>query len=1358
MSFAYEGGQRATRGGGSNDRGPAPDWTPAERAEHARNVAGNLRRCQEEVRQACATMADASTPDVYSAAATRATAAVASLRDIAARAPSLVDAAVDPEVVGALAAAAQSVIAAEAQLAGSPVPPAAQVATSSGIAAVIATLPPLAGERRQESPAVVEPIFAALRGQLEFPDIKPLRAALDGDGEVGERFRLLSVRIRDQICQLLADNQFVQRRRFEHEDRLKAQRGRGVDDGFATRTDDATTAEPDHAQAMTPPADAAPAMTPAADQEAQLDAADDEGEPLKTALTGEAGTPFPDAASYQDEVGADLSGARVVTGPRAEAAAAAVDARAFTVGDRVFMGAGEDPRDRDLAAHELTHVAQQQGAEAAAELTSLPVTEPGDAREQEAERSSEQVSPGPLEIARTPRGVRSQAMRGMQDRVIRLAAKSDEELVALRAELTARLAGSLDAKQRKDASHERDAIEWIEYTRRLERGERGPASPFAFTSDLSAAQVAGAEQGVDATQIGARAQLEAFYRRDGVGGTLATTMKAVGGGTAAEQRAAYGQSAAIEQENEAFRTEFREQARYTAMGMLDQSTEQIDAALRQYGFAGGSHRLFFAADAYNRDPDQLPQLVADWRTLSDTDDRKEPSAKGDKQQLALAKVVTDLRARQAKIEAAEAEEKNFREEDWARLDATESYHSSMAMRAELAEAWLAAEDAHPMLLAFRDPKYGAVVGKLDGLTAPGAGMEEAILRQAIPKLGNILRTRVALRTGKLSPLRMGPVVETTKQAMGVPPDSLRAAVVRQLYQEANAQSITDEVLSAVNIALMVASFIPGPGPVARVLAEATSLAIELRAQVNEYNEWKVAGGMNNTALDMARSVSLQAPEMRPLYLRLAVAGASVANIAQLARLSSKLRTLRAAESATDDVVRELDALGEQFGVKHLADDVETAGAVKGAKTYPAKTFEKEGVTRVTKINAEKVRQGLKATRGRTFVGGARLEIDAAAATAEGGAGVLRVPGAHGDMVVDVEIRFRGELSAPGPHGADSGPARFTLDHSGGGWKAKVEVSSGIDPVDVDFVVGHELDEIAELTRRFPSGKPTGGFGAEVEAGVMRPGAKTAQSTAHDVASAREIVALDADHRRLAQLGAASAEARGRSLDEAMKAAGLDDLAELDAKLRLLKQEGAPEALLDRVRRTGSKAVAADHAAAMGAKGTRFTEDMIDHVMWGRGRGTSEFKAKGVSGGHFTHELLDGAFPNSEYVFVEDAAKAAGGSTARRFKQYKWDGGRASMPQPGSGRFPTDKPFNDAGWALSEMPKTSFDDAQAFLREAEEAWGHWLDGMALAPPGRSLKFNEFTARTQSGVQISGFFDNLPSGETVPTTFFVEASWF
>ncbi|QEC48474.1 DUF4157 domain-containing protein [Baekduia soli] len=81
-----------------------------------------------------------------------------------------------------------------------------------------------------------------------------------------------------------------------------------------------------------------------------------------------------------------LHDVRVHDGPEAAMLARAVAARAFTVGNDIFFGAGEyrpGTADGDrLIAHEATHVIQQRGAPAAGPLT---VSDPGDALEVEAE-------------------------------------------------------------------------------------------------------------------------------------------------------------------------------------------------------------------------------------------------------------------------------------------------------------------------------------------------------------------------------------------------------------------------------------------------------------------------------------------------------------------------------------------------------------------------------------------------------------------------------------------------------------------------------------------------------------------------------------------------------------------------------------------------------------------------------------------------------------------------------------------------------------------------------------------------------------------------------------------------------------
>jgi len=87
--------------------------------------------------------------------------------------------------------------------------------------------------------------------------------------------------------------------------------------------------------------------------------------------------------------GEDLSNVRVHVDSQAAQAAQGLNARAFTVGQAVYFGAGQyDPSSQGgqrLIAHEVAHTVQQRGAAGSPQLDSLDVSTPGDAHETEAE-------------------------------------------------------------------------------------------------------------------------------------------------------------------------------------------------------------------------------------------------------------------------------------------------------------------------------------------------------------------------------------------------------------------------------------------------------------------------------------------------------------------------------------------------------------------------------------------------------------------------------------------------------------------------------------------------------------------------------------------------------------------------------------------------------------------------------------------------------------------------------------------------------------------------------------------------------------------------------------------------------------
>jgi hypothetical protein len=146
-------------------------------------------------------------------------------------------------------------------------------------------------------------------------------------------------------------------------------------------------------------ATAAPASTVAVMRSAERA----EVEPEAAELVAQArhdGTPLdePTRSRLEASLGRSLGHVRVHTGADADTAARALGARAFAIGPDLFFRDGAyDPSSRDgqhLIAHEVAHVVQVPGA-AVASAEGLAVSQPGDAREREAESFAERFVHGP---------------------------------------------------------------------------------------------------------------------------------------------------------------------------------------------------------------------------------------------------------------------------------------------------------------------------------------------------------------------------------------------------------------------------------------------------------------------------------------------------------------------------------------------------------------------------------------------------------------------------------------------------------------------------------------------------------------------------------------------------------------------------------------------------------------------------------------------------------------------------------------------------------------------------------------------------------------------------------------------------
>ena len=105
----------------------------------------------------------------------------------------------------------------------------------------------------------------------------------------------------------------------------------------------------------------------------------------------------------ESSFGADFSGVRIHHDSRADGLSQALSARAFTTGRDVFFRQGEyspgTSSGRELLAHELTHVVQQNGDGVQRKMT---VSQPGDPHEVEADQMARAVTGQEHAVQRQP--------------------------------------------------------------------------------------------------------------------------------------------------------------------------------------------------------------------------------------------------------------------------------------------------------------------------------------------------------------------------------------------------------------------------------------------------------------------------------------------------------------------------------------------------------------------------------------------------------------------------------------------------------------------------------------------------------------------------------------------------------------------------------------------------------------------------------------------------------------------------------------------------------------------------------------------------------------------------------------------
>lgn len=130
------------------------------------------------------------------------------------------------------------------------------------------------------------------------------------------------------------------------------------------------------------------------------DIAPDAGALVHRAAAGSGhGLPGELRARFEQSLGTDLGGVRIHSDSAAAQASGALGARAFALGQDVYMGAGnydpESPAGATLLAHEVAHTVQQRGASSGPQRK-LEVSAPGDAMETAADTAADAMVSGQL--------------------------------------------------------------------------------------------------------------------------------------------------------------------------------------------------------------------------------------------------------------------------------------------------------------------------------------------------------------------------------------------------------------------------------------------------------------------------------------------------------------------------------------------------------------------------------------------------------------------------------------------------------------------------------------------------------------------------------------------------------------------------------------------------------------------------------------------------------------------------------------------------------------------------------------------------------------------------------------------------
>jgi len=180
--------------------------------------------------------------------------------------------------------------------------------------------------------------------------------------------------------------------------------------------------------------------------------------------------------------------------------------------------------------------------------------------------------------------------------------------------------------------------------------------------------------------------------------------------------------------------------------------------------------------------------------------------------------------------------------------------------------WLAYERKHPILAMYRDRK--GQPKDLAELQKTGAERQRAMIRQVLPKLRDIYRTRDALRDGDLDPIKLPPAVQMTKNLLHVRPGSMQDRLATDAMNSAMSGGWKDWAIAAVSVGLIVISIAATGGGAAAaevaVAAEIGGLALDLSLLNDEIVNYSAQKPATNTSMDPKKSLVQRDPSLTEL--------------------------------------------------------------------------------------------------------------------------------------------------------------------------------------------------------------------------------------------------------------------------------------------------------------------------------------------------------------------------------------------------------------------------------------------------------------------------------------------------------------